>query len=405
MNRFILAFVALCLSPPLRAQDAARGFRIPTLYHVGYWVRDAAKARDFYEKYLGFEEPYVLNHADGTLQMVVIKVNERQVIYLFPDSSRIKPNGDNLDHLGLLVDNVAALHDTLIARGLKVGAPHLGHIGDLLMGVFDPDGHGFEATQLEPQGQLLRHQGKSLPATRIASHLRSATVVTSDLAASVAFYRDKLGFKEVGTVGATTRLHAIVHLLAMARRAGVPLAMDSFDRIAAGIPLLANIKPSGTYLMEDFYYAGGLRALLAQLAPRLRLDAITVTGGTLGEAIAGAAIYNDDVIRALDRPVKGAGGTAVLRGSLAPDGAVIKPTAAEERLLVHEGPAVVFSDIVDLKARIDRDDLDVTADPFSCCGTPARSARRECRNGGNCRFRKNCCARACATWSASPTRG
>jgi catechol 2,3-dioxygenase-like lactoylglutathione lyase family enzyme len=173
---------------------------------VGYWVRDAAKARDFYEKYLGFEEPYVLNHADGTLQMVVIKVNERQVIYLFPDPSRIKPNGDNLDHLGLLVDDVAALHDTLVARGLKVGAPHLGHIGDLLMGVFDPDGHGFETTQLEPQGQLLKHQGESLPATRISSHLRSVTIVASDLAVSTAFYRNKLGFKAIGTFGGVTRL-------------------------------------------------------------------------------------------------------------------------------------------------------------------------------------------------------
>lgn len=206
MIRFILASIALCSSPLLRAQDATRAFRIPTLYHVGYWVRDAAQARDFYEKYLGFEEPYVLNHADGTLQMVVIKVNERQVIYLFPDPSRIKPNGDNLDHLGLLVDNAAALHDTLIARGLKVGAPHLGHIGDLLMGVFDPDAHGFEMTQLEPEGQLLKHQGKNLPASRISSHLRSATIVASDLDASVAFYRDKLGFMEIGKAGGAVRL-------------------------------------------------------------------------------------------------------------------------------------------------------------------------------------------------------
>ncbi len=161
-------------------------------------------------------------------------------------------------------------------------------------------------------------------------------------------------------IGGST--NAIVHLLAMARRAGVPLTMESFDRIAGDVPLLANIKPSGTFVMEDFYYAGGLRALLAQLAPRLHLDAITVTGGTLGDAIAGAEIYNPEVIRTLDNPVKGPGSTAVVRGSLAPDGAVIKPSAAEAHLLVHEGPAVVFRDIVDLKARVDRDDLDVTAD-------------------------------------------
>jgi dihydroxy-acid dehydratase len=161
-------------------------------------------------------------------------------------------------------------------------------------------------------------------------------------------------------IGGST--NAIVHLLAMARRAGVNVTMDTFDRVAQGVPLLANIKPSGTFVMEDFYYAGGLRALLAQLAPRLHLDAMTCTGETLGKAIAGAEIYNADVIRTLENPVKGAGGTAVLRGSLAPDGAVIKPTAAEERLLVHEGPAVVFRDIVDLKARVNREDLDVTAD-------------------------------------------
>ena len=161
-------------------------------------------------------------------------------------------------------------------------------------------------------------------------------------------------------IGGST--NAIIHLLAMARRADVKLTMDTFDRVAHGIPLLANIRPSGKYLMEDFYYAGGLRALMQQLAPRLHLDALTVTGGTLGEAIGDAAIYAPDVIRALDNPVKPAGGTAVLRGSLAPDGAVIKPTAAEERLLVHEGPAVVFRDIRDLKARVDRDDLDVTAE-------------------------------------------
>ncbi len=161
-------------------------------------------------------------------------------------------------------------------------------------------------------------------------------------------------------IGGST--NAIVHLLAMARRANVPIGMDTFDRVAQGIPLIANLKPSGAYVMEDFYYAGGLRALMVQLASRLHLDALTVTGSTLGAAIEGAEVYNTDVIRSLANPVKGAGGTAILRGSLAPDGAVIKPTAAEERLLVHEGPAVVFSDIRDLKARVDSEDLDVTAD-------------------------------------------
>ena len=161
-------------------------------------------------------------------------------------------------------------------------------------------------------------------------------------------------------IGGST--NAIIHLTAIAGRAGVPLDLESFDRIAQGVPLLANVRPSGAYLMEDFYYAGGLRALMAQLKERLRLDAPTVTGRSLGEELAGAEVYNDDVIRGLDKPVKQAGGTAVLRGSLAPDGCVIKPTAAADHLLKHRGPAVVFSDIRDLKARVDRDDLEVTAD-------------------------------------------
>ena len=161
-------------------------------------------------------------------------------------------------------------------------------------------------------------------------------------------------------IGGST--NAIIHLVAMAGRAGLQLPLERFDEVAGDIPLLANVRPSGQYLMEDFYYAGGLRALMAQLAPRLQLDALTVNGKTLGENLEGAEIYHDDVIRPLDNPVKAAGGTAVLRGSLAPQGAVIKPTAAEERLWKHRGPAIVFKDIRDLKARVDSDDLEVTAD-------------------------------------------
>ncbi len=161
-------------------------------------------------------------------------------------------------------------------------------------------------------------------------------------------------------IGGST--NAIVHLLAIARRAGVELTLDSFDDVAGDIPLLANLRPSGGYLMEDFYYAGGLRALMAQLRSRLALDAMTVSGRTMGETLEGAEVYNPDVIRGLDNPVKESGGAAVLRGNLAPDGAVIKPTAVEDRLLKHRGPAVVFKDYPDLKARLDREDLDVTAD-------------------------------------------
>ncbi len=161
-------------------------------------------------------------------------------------------------------------------------------------------------------------------------------------------------------IGGST--NGIIHLLAMAHRAGLTLDLERFDKISQGIPLLANVKPSGQYVMEDFYFAGGLRALMQQLKDRLKLSAKTINGRTLGENLKGAEIYHDDVIRPLQNPVKPAGGTAVLRGSLAPQGAVIKPSAAEDRLLKHCGPAIVFKDIRDLKARVDSDDLRVTAD-------------------------------------------
>ena len=161
-------------------------------------------------------------------------------------------------------------------------------------------------------------------------------------------------------IGGST--NAIIHLTALARRAGVPLDLEIFDRISQGIPLLANIKPSGKYVMEDFYYAGGLTALMKRLEESLNLETVTINGKTLHDNLEGAEVFNEDVIRPLENPVCSAGGTAVLRGSLAPDGAVIKPTAAEKRLWKHRGSAVVFKDIRDLKARVDSEDLKVTAD-------------------------------------------
>ena len=161
-------------------------------------------------------------------------------------------------------------------------------------------------------------------------------------------------------IGGST--NAIIHLTALARRAGVPLDLEIFDRISQGIPLLANIKPSGKYVMEDFYYAGGLTALMKRLEESLNLETVTINGKTLHDNLEGTEVFNEDVIRPLENPVSTAGGTAVLRGSLAPDGAVIKPTAAEERLWKHRGSAVVFKNIRDLKARVDSEDLKVTAD-------------------------------------------
>ncbi|HET8609358.1 MAG TPA: L-arabinonate dehydratase [Burkholderiales bacterium] len=156
--------------------------------------------------------------------------------------------------------------------------------------------------------------------------------------------------------------NAVVHLIAMAGRAGVRLDLDDFDAIARVTPLLVNIRPSGKYLMEDFYYAGGLRAFLNELRPLLDLDCPTVNGRILGDNIADAKIFNADVIRPFAAPLAAGGGLAVLRGNLAPDGAVIKPAAAEPRLLKHVGPAVVFRDHEDMMARVDSADLEVDED-------------------------------------------
>ncbi len=156
--------------------------------------------------------------------------------------------------------------------------------------------------------------------------------------------------------------NAIIHLTALARRAGIALQLDRFDELSAGVPVLANVRPSGQYLMEDFYYAGGLPALLTRIADRLDLSQKNVLGQTLGETLEKAKVWNDDVIRPLDNPVSTANGLAVLRGNLAPNGCVMKPSAAESRLLKHRGPALVFADYNEMAAAIDREDLDVTPD-------------------------------------------
>jgi dihydroxy-acid dehydratase len=157
--------------------------------------------------------------------------------------------------------------------------------------------------------------------------------------------------------------NALIHLVAMAGRAGVKLPLERFNDFSAKTPLLANVRPSGDkYLMEDFYYAGGLRALLSELKDLLHLQAKTVTGKTLGENLQGARIFNEDVIRKRSNPLKASGGLVVLRGNLAPNGAVIKAAAASPKLLKHIGKAVVFEDYNDMAARIDRDDLDADAD-------------------------------------------
>jgi dihydroxy-acid dehydratase len=189
----------------------------------------------------------------------------------------------------------------------------------------------------------------------VAEDLRISKIVTAD-----AFRNGIVTYMALG--GST---NAAVHLIAMAGRAGVPLTLENLGEVGRKIPVCANLFPVGNNLMEDFFFAGGLRALLAKLSPHLALDCMTVEGRSLGEAVAGAECYDDDVIRGTGNPVipLSRGSTlAVLHGNLCPDGAVIKSIAAETRLLKHEGTAVVFDNHADMTARIDDPALPVDAD-------------------------------------------
>ena len=161
-------------------------------------------------------------------------------------------------------------------------------------------------------------------------------------------------------IGGST--NAVVHLIAMARRAGVALDLDRFDALSRRTPVIGDIRPSGRFLMEDFYYAGGLRALMSRLSDLLHLECPTVGGAAIGEGLGEVVVCSDEVIRPRANPASVEGGVAVVRGNLAPDGAVIKQTAATPALLTHTGPAVVFRDYNDLAARIDDPALPVTAD-------------------------------------------
>lgn len=157
--------------------------------------------------------------------------------------------------------------------------------------------------------------------------------------------------------------NAIIHLIAMGRRAGWNVGLDDFERVSRRVPVIANVRPSGnTYLMEDFYYAGGLRALMGELRPLLHLDCMTVSGHTLGENIEGAKIFNTDVIRSVRDPIYAEGSLAVLRGNLAPDGCVIKPAAMDPRFHKHSGRAVVFDDYPSLRKAVEDENFDITAD-------------------------------------------
>ncbi len=192
---------------------------------------------------------------------------------------------------------------------------------------------------------------------------RSVQMVWDDLTPARMLTRDNFlnGISAAMAMGCST--NAIIHVVAMSRRAGHPVTLDDFDAASRKVPVIANIRPSGdTYLMEDFFYAGGMPALLKRIEGHLHRGATTVNGRTIGENVAKAEVYNDDVIRPLDRPIYAEGALAVLRGNLAPDGVVIKPSACAPRLLKHTGRALVYDDYASMKKGVEDPDLDVTAD-------------------------------------------
>ena len=199
----------------------------------------------------------------------------------------------------------------------------------------------------------------------VLAHLagrRIVDLVREDVTLSKILTREAFENAIVTNAGIGGSTNAIVHLIAIAGRLGVKLDLADWDRIGADVPCLANLMPSGRYLMEDFYYAGGLPALLRALGDRLNKDCLTVNGRTLWDNVADAPNYNADVIRPLDNPLVAAGGVAVLYGNLAERGAVIKPSAASPALMEHRGRAVVFADAAELKARVDDPTLDVRPD-------------------------------------------
>src|SRR4051812_26762563 len=205
-----------------------------------------------------------------------------------------------------------------------------------------------------PDSRLLRaaHDTGRLAVTLVEEDRRPSAVMTA------ASFRNAI--VALAAIGGST--NAVVHLLAIAGRLGIPLGLDDFDRIGSGVPLLVDLQPAGRYLMEDLHRAGGLHAVLAEVADLLDPDAITVTGRPLVEHLKEAQVWDREVIRPRDAPLQPEAGIAVLRGNLAPDGAIVKPAAASPHLLTHRGRAVVFDSIEDFHARVDDPALDADAD-------------------------------------------
>ena len=212
--------------------------------------------------------------------------------------------------------------------------------------------------------------GASIPAPD-AGHIRLATrtgrriveMAWEDLKPSDLLTRKSFENAIAAAMAMGCSTNAIVHLVALGRRAGLDINLDDFDRIGREVPVIANIRPNGdTYLMEDFFYAGGLRAMLKRINTHLNGNAKTVNGKSIGENIADAKVYNDDIIRKADNPIYETGALAVLTGNLAPDGCVMKVSAMDSRFLMHTGPAIVFDNYPEMKAAVNDENLEVTED-------------------------------------------
>jgi dihydroxy-acid dehydratase len=207
------------------------------------------------------------------------------------------------------------------------------------------------APAVDARRRRIAHESGRLIVQMARDDVRLSTILTR-----TAFEN---GIRVLGAIGGST--NAVLHLLALARRLGVPLQLEEFDRLTADVPLLVNLQPSGQFLMEDLHYAGGLPAVMKELLPLLHADAPTVWGQTLGESVAAAECFNREVIHSLAEPVNAIAGIWVMKGNLCPNGAVMKPSAASSSLFTHRGRAVVFESIEDLRARIDDPNLQVDA--------------------------------------------
>jgi dihydroxy-acid dehydratase len=249
---------------------------------------------------------------------------------------------------------------------LKTGAMSRDELVEAEAGMSRSAGHCMTMGTASTMASMAESLGMALPTNaaipavdsrrRVLAHMagrRIVEMVREDLRMSKIL--TKAAFENAivvnGAIGGST--NAVVHLIALAGRLGVDLTLDDWDRLGRKVPCLVNLMPSGQYLMEDFYYAGGLPAVMREVGSLLHKDALTVNGRTLWDNVKDAVCYNRDVIFPLKKPFKDNGGIAVLRGNLAPLGAVLKPSAATPGLMKHRGPAVVFEDIDDYKARID----------------------------------------------------